>query len=61
MTAQARRYAGAESTLTAVLGRMAMDRCREITWDEMMRSQPARSRRVSCPQLTPDIRFDNLT
>ncbi len=28
---------GAESTLTAILGRMAMDRRREIGWDEMMR------------------------
>jgi myo-inositol 2-dehydrogenase/D-chiro-inositol 1-dehydrogenase len=28
---------GAESTLTAILGRMAMDRRREVTWDEMMR------------------------
>src|SRR5262245_28830815 len=29
---------GAESTLTAILGRMAMDRRREVTWDEMMNS-----------------------
>lgn len=29
---------GAESTLTAILGRMAMDRRREVTWDEMMKS-----------------------
>ena len=29
---------GAESTLTAILGRMAMDTGRTITWDEMMRS-----------------------
>jgi predicted dehydrogenase len=29
---------GAESTLTAILGRMAMDRRAEITWDEMMKS-----------------------
>jgi predicted dehydrogenase len=29
---------GAESTLTAILGRIAMDRRREVTWDEMMRS-----------------------
>jgi predicted dehydrogenase len=29
---------GAESTLTAILGRMAMDGRREVTWDEMMRS-----------------------
>lgn len=29
---------GAESTLTAILGRMAMDRRAEVTWDEMMRS-----------------------
>ena len=29
---------GAESTLTAILGRMAMDRRREVTWDEMMQS-----------------------
>jgi hypothetical protein len=28
----------AESTLTAILGRMAMDRKREVTWDEMMKS-----------------------
>jgi hypothetical protein len=28
---------GAESTLTAILGRMAMDVRREVTWDEMMR------------------------
>lgn len=27
---------GAESTLTAILGRMAMQRKREVTWDEMM-------------------------
>jgi len=27
---------GAESTLTAILGRMAMDKRREVTWDEMM-------------------------
>ena len=29
---------GAESTLTAILGRMAMDVRREVTWDEMMKS-----------------------
>ena len=29
---------GAESTLTAILGRMAMDARREVTWDEMMRA-----------------------
>ena len=29
---------GAESTLTAILGRLAMDRRREVTWDEMMKS-----------------------
>lgn len=29
---------GAESTLTAILGRMAMDTGRTVTWDEMMRS-----------------------
>lgn len=29
---------GAESTLTAILGRMAMDARREIAWDEMMKS-----------------------
>lgn len=28
---------GAESTLTAILGRMAMDARREVTWEEMMR------------------------
>ncbi len=28
----------AESTLTSILGQMAIDRKREITWDEMMRS-----------------------
>ena len=28
----------AESTLTAIMGRMAIDQKREITWDEMMRS-----------------------
>jgi myo-inositol 2-dehydrogenase/D-chiro-inositol 1-dehydrogenase len=28
---------GAESSLTAILGRMAMDLRREITWDEMMK------------------------
>jgi myo-inositol 2-dehydrogenase / D-chiro-inositol 1-dehydrogenase len=28
---------GAESTLTAILGRMAMELRREVTWDEMMR------------------------
>lgn len=28
---------GAESTLTAILGRMAMDLKREVTWEEMMR------------------------
>lgn len=28
---------GAESTLTAILGRMAMDVRREVTWEEMMR------------------------
>jgi len=27
---------GAESTLTAILGRMAMDQRREVTWDQMM-------------------------
>jgi predicted dehydrogenase len=27
-----------ESTLTAILGRMAVDRKREVTWDEMMKS-----------------------
>lgn len=27
---------GAESTLTAIMGRIAMDRGREVTWDEMM-------------------------
>ena len=29
---------GAESTLTAILGRMAVDKRREVTWDEMMKS-----------------------
>ena len=29
---------GAESTLTAILGRMAIDLRREITWEEMLRS-----------------------
>jgi len=29
---------GAESTLTAILGRMAMDKRREVTWDEMMKT-----------------------
>lgn len=29
---------GAESTLTALLGQMAIDLKREVTWDEMMRS-----------------------
>jgi len=29
---------GAESTLTAILGRMAMDQRREVTWDEMMKA-----------------------
>jgi myo-inositol 2-dehydrogenase / D-chiro-inositol 1-dehydrogenase len=29
---------GAESTLTAILGRMAMDRKAEVTWEEMMRA-----------------------
>jgi myo-inositol 2-dehydrogenase / D-chiro-inositol 1-dehydrogenase len=29
---------GAESTLSAILGRMAMDKRREVTWEEMMRS-----------------------
>lgn len=28
---------GAESTLTAIMGRMAMDHRREVTWDEMMK------------------------
>jgi len=28
---------GAESTLTAILGRMAMDQRREVTWDQMMK------------------------
>ncbi len=28
----------AESTLTAILGRMAIEKRREVTWDEMMRS-----------------------
>jgi len=28
---------GAESTLTAILGRMAMEQRREVTWEEMMR------------------------
>jgi predicted dehydrogenase len=28
---------GAESTLTAIMGRMAIDQKREITWEEMMR------------------------
>ncbi len=29
---------GAESTLTAILGRMAMDARREVAWDEMMKA-----------------------
>lgn len=29
---------GAESTLTAIMGRMSMDARREVTWDEMMKS-----------------------
>jgi predicted dehydrogenase len=29
---------GAESTLTAILGRMAVDQGREVTWEEMMKS-----------------------
>jgi hypothetical protein len=28
---------GAESTLTAILGRMAMDTRREVTWEQMMK------------------------
>ncbi len=28
----------AESTLTAIMGRMAIDQKREVTWEEMMRS-----------------------
>ena len=35
------RHAGvraAESTLTSLLGQMAIDRKREVTWDEMMKS-----------------------
>jgi hypothetical protein len=28
----------AESTLTSILGQMAIDRRREVTWDEMMKS-----------------------
>ncbi len=30
---------GAESTLTAILGRMAMDHKREVTWEEMWNSE----------------------
>jgi hypothetical protein len=29
---------GAESTLTAIMGRMAVDERREVTWDEVMKS-----------------------
>lgn len=29
---------GAESTLTAIMGRMAIDKRREVTWEEMMKS-----------------------
>jgi myo-inositol 2-dehydrogenase / D-chiro-inositol 1-dehydrogenase len=29
---------GAESTLTAIMGRMAIDQKREVTWEELMRS-----------------------
>jgi hypothetical protein len=29
---------GAESTLTAIMGRMAVDQRREVSWDEMMKS-----------------------
>jgi hypothetical protein len=29
---------GAESTLTAIMGRMAVDLRREVTWEEMMKS-----------------------
>lgn len=36
-TPQNNAVRGAESTLTAILGRMAMDARREVTWDEMMR------------------------
>ena len=32
---------GAESTLTAILGRMAMDERREVTWEEMMKELAA--------------------
>jgi hypothetical protein len=28
----------ADSTLTAILGRMAIEKKREVTWDEMMAS-----------------------
>ncbi len=31
-------FSACESTLTSLLGRMAMDAKREVTWDEMMRS-----------------------
>ena len=31
-------HAAAESTLTAILGRMATDARREVTWEEMMKS-----------------------
>ena len=30
---------GAESTLTAIMGRMAMDLKREVTWEEMWNSE----------------------
>lgn len=33
---------GAESTLTAILGRMAMDARREVTWEEMMKPDGGR-------------------
>lgn len=37
-TPQNNAIRGAESTLTAILGRMAMDARREVTWDEMMKT-----------------------
>jgi hypothetical protein len=42
---------GVESSLSAMLGRMAMDLKREVTWDELLRSQDVWDARLDLNRL----------
>jgi predicted dehydrogenase len=48
--------AGANSTLTSILGRMAAYQNREVTWDEMMRTAERLDARLDLPADGPQLR-----